>query len=104
VETPGAETMTVGAELQVQARVDLGSLAPDDVEVQLFHGIVNNMGEIPKPAATPMATNAQRVGTSWLFKGTIPCRLSGHYGHAVRVQPRHPDLANPFEPGLVVWG
>jgi starch phosphorylase len=104
VETPGAETMTVGAELQVQARVNLGSLAPDDVEVQLFHGIVDNMGEIPKPAATPMATNAQRVGTSWLFKGTIPCRLSGHYGYAVRVLPRHTDLANPFEPGLVVWG
>jgi hypothetical protein len=59
-----------------------------------------------------MATNAQRVGTSWLFKGTIlhccrrriSFRSSGLYGYAVRVLLRHPDLANPFEPGLVVWG
>jgi glycogen phosphorylase len=66
--------------------------------MHLFHGIVDDMGEIPKPAAT----NAQRLGTGWLFKGTIPCRLSGHYGYAVRVLPRHSNLANPFEPGLVV--
>ncbi len=46
---------------------------------------------------------ARRAAT-WLFKGTIPCRSSGQYGYAVRVLPRHPDLGNPFEPGLVVWG
>jgi starch phosphorylase len=72
--------------------------------VQLFHGIVDNMGEIPQPAATVMAHNGQRHGNSWLFRGTIPCRSSGHYGYTVRVLPRHPDLGSPFEPGLVVWG
>jgi len=104
VEPLGADTLTVGAELEVQARVNLGTLAPDDVEVQLFHGIVDNMGEIPQPGTTAMAHNGQHPSGSWLFKGTIPCRSSGHYGYAVRVLPRHPDLGSPFEPGLVVWG
>ncbi len=51
VDTQGADTMHVGAELQVQARVNLGSLAPDDVEVQLFHGIVDNTGRDSTPRA-----------------------------------------------------
>src|SRR5262249_2198577 len=38
VEGSGAEPMRVGGSLQVRARVDLGGLSPDDVEVQLFHG------------------------------------------------------------------
>jgi hypothetical protein len=37
------------------------------------------------------------------FTGTIPCR-SGQHGFAVRVLPRHGDLGNPYEPGLVTWG
>src|SRR5215471_5038056 len=54
IEPQVTDTLTVGAELKVQARVNLGSLTPDDVEVQLFHGIVDNMGEIPQPGTTAM--------------------------------------------------
>ena len=93
--------MRVGAELQVQARVNLGSLAPDDVEVQLFHGIIDNAGEVPQPATAAMLTNGDKAGATWLFKGKIRCQNSGHYGYAVRVLPHHAKLGNPFEPGLV---
>jgi starch phosphorylase len=72
--------------------------------VQLFHGVVDNAGEIPHPAALPMSHNGAVQGTALVYKGTIPCRLSGQYGYAVRVLPKHADLANPFEPGLIVWG
>ena len=43
-------------------------------------------------------------GSSWAFTGTIPCWSSGQHGFAVRVLPNNDDLANPFEPGLLVWG
>jgi len=39
-----------------------------------------------------------------MFSGTISCRSSGQHGFAVRVLPRNPDLANPFETGLITWG
>jgi glycogen phosphorylase len=105
VEANGADPMHVGGELRVQARVQLGPLSPDDVQVQLFHGLVDNMGEIPRPQALAMSTNGTAPeGGSWRFSGTIPCRTSGQHGYAVRVLPRHADLANPFEPGLVCWG
>ncbi len=105
VEAVGADPMHVGGELNVQARVNLGPLSPDDVQVQLFHGLVDNMGEIPRPSTVRMSTNGTASeGGVWLFKGTIPCDSSGQHGYTVRVLPRHPDLANAFEPGLVSWG
>jgi starch phosphorylase len=104
VEASGADPMHVGSQLDVSARISLGTLTPDDVEVQLFHGLVDNAGDIPHPAALAMHHNGSLQGSSTVFKGTIPCRASGHYGYAVRVLPRNSDLANPFEPGLICWG
>ncbi|MCI0377773.1 MAG: alpha-glucan family phosphorylase, partial [Gemmataceae bacterium] len=104
VEANGADPMRVGAQLEVQARISLGNLSPDDVEVQLFHGVVDNQGEIPRPATASMSHNGHATGSSWVFTGTIPCRTSGHYGYAVRVLPKNSNLSNPFEPGLICWG
>jgi starch phosphorylase len=100
----GKDAMHVGAEFEVQARVHLGGLSPDDVEVQLFHGIIDNAGEVPQPSTVAMAANGEHQGGVWHFQGKIRCQSSGHYGYAVRVLPHHPNLGNPFEPGLVCWG
>jgi starch phosphorylase len=104
VEAHGADPMHVGGELEVQARVHLGRFSPDDVEVQLFHGLVDSMGDIPRPETVVMSSNGSPHGSTWVFRGAIPCRSSGQHGFAVRVLPRHGDLANSFEPGLVCWG
>jgi starch phosphorylase len=104
VEAHGADPMHVGGELQVQARINLGRFSPDDVEVQLFHGLVDSLGDIPQPETVAMDSNGAPQGSSWVFTGAIPCRSSGQHGFAVRVLPRHGDLANSFEPGLVCWG
>jgi starch phosphorylase len=104
VEAAGADPMHVGGQLQVQARVNLGGLSPDDVQVQLFYGVVDNLGDIAHPGTIPMSHNGAHQGSTWTFRGTIPCRASGQHGYAVRVLPNHPDLPNAFEPGLVVWG
>jgi starch phosphorylase len=104
VETVGAEPMHVGKQMEVRARVHLGSIPPESVEVQLFHGLVDSFGDIPAPRTVPMSHNGQHDGATWTFRGVIPCRASGQYGFTVRVLPKHPDLANLFEPGVVVWG
>jgi starch phosphorylase len=114
VKATGADPMHVGSALEVAARVSLGPFSPDDVEVQLFHGLLDSLGDIPRPATVSMSHNGQPIkasggrespgGNVWLFQGTIPCRTSGQHGYAVRVLPRHPDLSHAFEPGLVCWG
>jgi starch phosphorylase len=104
VSAKGADPMHVGSELGVEARVSLGSFGPDDVEVQLFHGVVDSFGEIPVPSTVTMSHNGAPEGNAWVYRGTIPLRASGQHGFAVRVLPNNHDLANPFEPGLLVWG
>jgi starch phosphorylase len=104
VESNGSDPMHVGGRLEVKARVNLGNLAPADVEVQLFHGPVDNQGEIASPGTVTMSTNGKPDGGRWTFDGIIPCRASGQHGFAVRVLPRHKNLGSPFETGLVVWG
>jgi starch phosphorylase len=104
VDAKNADPMHVGAELQVHARVNLGSFTPEDVDVQLFHGLVDSFGEIPSPLTVTMSHNGAHDGNAWMFAGTIPCRSSGQHGFAVRVLPRHRDLANPFQTGLMCWG
>ncbi len=103
VEVAGAEPMHVGGELKVKARVNLGGFKPEDVNVQLFHGLVDSFDDIPNPLTAPMSHNGAHDGNSWVFSGSIPCRASGQHGYKVRVLPRNGDLANAFEPGLVSW-
>jgi starch phosphorylase len=105
VEVKGADPMQVGGELPVMVRVNLGRFSPDDVEVQLFHGLVDSLGEIPRPQVVAMSQNGKpKHDNVWEFHGAIPCRSSGQHGFLVRVLPRHGDLANSYEPGLVCWG
>ena len=66
--------------------------------------MLDNLCDIPQPSTVPMSHNGAHEGSAWVYSGTIPCRASGQHGYAVRVLPRNPDLANPFETGLITWG
>jgi starch phosphorylase len=104
VEPGATDPLHVGGRLEVKAKINLGSFTPDDVEVQLFHGVLDSLGEIPKPRTVVLSHNGAPDGSSWLYRGAIDCRATGQHGFAVRVLPKHPDLADLFEPGLVCWG
>jgi starch phosphorylase len=105
VTPPPAESLHVGDEFPVRARVHLGGLSPDDVEVQLYHGVIDAVGDI----ASPRAASLRPVGAvdgnhSAVFGGSVACSASGQYGFSVRVLPKNTDLPHAFEPGLVTWG
>ncbi|VTS08724.1 alpha-glucan family phosphorylase [Tuwongella immobilis] len=108
VDAPQAsEILRVGAGLDVKANINLGSFSPNDVEVQLFHGVTDSFGEIPQPQTTTMSavsSGPNGNGTTWTFAGSIPCKSSGNYGFNIRVLPKHNHLPHAFEPGVVTWG
>ena len=90
--------------LHVRARVALGSLSPDEVEVQLYLGRLGASGELDTGGAVPMLSIGQASGGTHLFEANgVPCGASGLHGYTVRVLPRHVWLPSLFEPGLVVW-
>jgi len=103
VDATDGTCLKVGAELSVTARVDLGGLQPDDVTVELYHGPLDNFGEIPTGSANAMRP-MQQVDGRFTFQGVIACQASGQFGYSVRILPRHALLPHAFEPGLVAWG
>ncbi len=104
VEAASGEMLRVGQELAVQVRVHLGVLTPHDVDVQLYHGPVDSMGEISNGTAVSLAVDGSPGDGKYRFVGKIHCRSSGQYGYCVRVLPKHSDLPNPYEPSLLLWG
>jgi len=100
----GLKDLRVGEQTSVRVRVQLGSLTPDDVSVQLYLGRLSADEQIVDAVATPLAATGERAGSSWVFAGVAaPCRYSGRHGYTVRVLPAHPDLTSPFLPNLIVW-
>jgi starch phosphorylase len=104
VDAPTNELMRVGGTFAVKVRVRLGPFKPDEVEVQLCHGVLDAMGDIAEPLALALTANGAATGDGVTFSGELPCRASGQFGFSVRVLPKHINLPNLFEPGLVTWG
>ena len=101
---PKQPQLKVGSELSVSALVKLGGIRPDDISVELYHGPVDSGGNITNGSAFRMDHKeaSGQDGEHW-FTGCMACRATGRHGVAVRILPRHPDLANPHELPLILW-
>ncbi len=101
---PKQPELKVGSELSVRALVKLGKANPNDVSVELYFGPVDNWENIRNGSSVRMEYErvAEQGGEHW-FIGSMPCRKTGQHGVAVRVLPKHADLVNPYEMGLILW-
>lgn len=101
---PKQPRLKVGSQLSVRALVKTGKISPNDISVELYHGLVDNWGNIRQGSAVRMDYKqaAEQQGEHW-FVGSMSCRNTGHHGVAVRVLPMHQDFVNPYEMGLILW-
>ncbi len=99
------EELSVGTKLEVQARVHLGAVNPEEVAVELYYGPIDPHGQISDGLSEPMECQGQTTtdGT-WRYVGALPCTRSGQHGYAVRIVPKNPDLPNRYVSGLIMWG
>jgi len=96
--------LEVGSNLVVHAKIRLGKLNPEDVAVEIYYGVVDSTGNIEKGQVSKMQfANMSENDEYAEFNGTIPCRMSGQHGFALRLLPQHADLAEQFEPGMIMW-
>jgi len=96
--------LKVGSQLSVSALVKLGGVSPDNVSVELYYGPVDAWGDIRNGSVVRMHYK-DKVGQDGehRFAGSMSCRTSGQLGLAVRLLPRHAELVNPYELGLILW-
>ncbi|MCZ7646601.1 MAG: alpha-glucan family phosphorylase [Planctomycetota bacterium] len=105
IDTPADGEIQVGRNLEVTAKVHLGPIRPESVDVQVFSGLLDEQGRISAGTALGMARDAHAALPEGfhLFRVQIPCGASGRFGFAVRVLPRHSNLSTTFVPGLITW-
>jgi starch phosphorylase len=103
VESPQAENVSVGSQITVKARVQLGEILPSEVSVQLYRGQL----DVNRLIQEGTEVNMQLVETLqkgiYAFQGDIPCEQSGLCGFTVRVVPFHADAIIPYELPLITW-
>ena len=96
--------MQVNDSYKIVTEVDLGKLTPEDVEVQIYYGKVDdkydtkaNNYEVMKYIKTNEDVNIH------MFEGEIKCSATGNFGYTLRILPKHKLLHNPFELNLIHW-
>ncbi|GHF42075.1 alpha-1,4 glucan phosphorylase [Streptomyces griseus] len=101
-DTAAGGSAELGATLALRARIALGGLEPDDVEVQVVAGRVDSGDAIADAQTFPLKpAGGQDLEDRWLYEGPLALDRTGPYGYTVRVLPAHPLLATSAEMGLV---
>ncbi|GHC46089.1 alpha-glucan family phosphorylase [Streptomyces flavofungini] len=95
-------TAELGTTLALRVRVQLGDLAPDDVDVQAIAGRVDPEDHIADATPVPLkpASGPDSEGRL-LYEGPLALDRTGPFGYTVRVLPAHRLLADGAELGLV---
>ncbi len=98
------EQIQVGQSMQVEATVDLGGLAPEDVVVELYHGPTAGGLELQHGEVSRMKLEGKADTGGFRYSGEIAPRDSGAHAFTVRVMPWNATMTHPYETSLVRWG
>ncbi|HEY9734960.1 MAG TPA: alpha-glucan family phosphorylase [Trichocoleus sp.] len=98
-----AAELKVNQLFQVDARLDLGRLTPDDIQVELYQGVVSVDGEIHSGMTTPMIYQGQDSQGRSQYGVDVTYTTSGLQGLSLRILPKHEYLNSPYDPKMILW-
>jgi starch phosphorylase len=103
VEDDGREEAPASAPVSVEVQVHLGTIAHEDVRVDIVHGPAEPDGQIHPEGEAPMTFEHMAEDGICHYRGQFEPGSNGRVGYVVRVLPNHPGLPNPLATGLVHW-
>jgi starch phosphorylase len=96
--------MKVDSTYKLSCEVDLGKLSPEDIEVQIYYGKVDDRFETNANNHVVMNYNSTNKDSNiHTFSGEIKCQRTGNFGYTLRILPKHELLHNAFELNLIHW-
>ncbi len=102
VESSGvSDSPQVGETLTVRAYVSLGTLTPEDVDVQVVHGQAEDSDDLADVDAQSLDLAETYEAGRFQFAGELSLARTGSFGYTVRILPQHAGLASSSELGLV---
>ena len=93
----------VNQTIAVKARVNLATLSPEDVQVQLYQGFIDASGKIVNGIPVVMDYQGEDQNGLSIYTANITYTHSGLQGLSLRVLPKHENLSSPYEPRLILW-
>ncbi len=101
--TPTPDTaISMGDKVLFKARVNLGGLTPEDVQVELYLGQRGNRGDIIKEDTIAMACTGQTDG-AYTYEVSMAPLNSGRQDYALRILPANKDIPNVLTPLFIRW-
>lgn len=95
--------LTVGSKYPIHAEVELGDLTPNDVEVQIYFGMMESESQEKKSYVTMTNVTKKSKNNTYTYHGEIECKDTGLIGYTLRILPKHPIMNNQFQLGLIRW-
>ena len=104
VDAPPPAAQPMGSTLPIRALVQLGDIPPEEVLVEVYHGLLNPDGKIADGETATLFPGDRTEDGSVVYDGGVPCRRAGQRGFTVRVVPRKDGFPlDRFETGLITW-
>lgn len=101
LEADRGDEARMGESISVTTWLQLAPLLPQDLRIEAVFGRIGPDFLITDAKMISLQFEASEEDGTCRFTGQIPCTSSGKMGFAVRVMPRHRDLANPYQTALV---
>ena len=95
--------LSVGESVSIQAVVHTDALFPNELAVQIYHGVLDSTGEIQNGSITQMAYKEDLGGGKFLFEGDLVLNQTGLHGYTLRVLLSHEDLQSFYDLALLTW-
>ncbi len=94
VERKADDEIYVGKPISVSAKVKLGKLRPEDVEVHVYYGSIDSNGELYNTDWEVLSLK-HIENDVYYYEGSYFCLGTGKQGFTIRVMPKHELLINP---------
>ena len=92
----------VGDKFSVSTIVTLGELDPDEIEVQLYYGMVNTENIIIDGRTEVMSQLENKGNGVYVYGCQLACNITGRYGLTARAVPKGMRWENAI-PGFMTW-
>lgn len=92
----------VGETLRIKVSAFIGNLRPEDVEVELYYGLLKTVDDMTSRFIQTMHVSQELGEGRFLYECQIPCKVAGRYGFTARVKPKEDDFIRSA-PGLIKW-
>jgi starch phosphorylase len=95
--------LVIGDNIKLQAKVTLREIKTDDVQVEIYYGLLDEHDELLEKNWVVMNVVDNPSDGIYIYEGSVDFEKKGDYGYTIRVVPYHINLPHKHDTGLITW-